>query len=483
MVRTPAHAAAAGTGYARQRPNRDAPGNARSFGIWTPSSQDSCTKAQHDAFAVIGPDGRRYPTWHPSTGPGGCTFGHEHGRDPRRSALWETKQIQRAFYFDANGNGTMDSAEEAVSGIPFGYANEQFDLYNAAKGSSHSRHEDHIGHKIEWINGEPDLATHRMSAEPAGGAWVGALGDGVMQHDTGARCFYLVKVHQGVSTSDAFTNNLHEVIYLNDCRHPDQRYSQRVSVAQLVAFNRPGGFTKFMPLCGSRRRSDPKDFVELDLGSSAIPPSGFTGDREIVTRDCIEHGFLVPTGQWSENLYEAWAGSLAISRANGNRLASGIDLLFDVEDPVRYFYPQDMKARRGYANPAAAPNLGFSMDLCYDVSLAADGRLYRGGLCDAATDHRRIAGITWDDQRSAFRGLRRGAYVKPAILQNAGGPTVWYTDPLGGNASKTPFLGSIAQQLSDTNVNYSNLIGNRPIDPRVALRLHDDGGGSIHAPN
>jgi hypothetical protein len=105
-----------------------------SFGLWTPSARDTCAKEQHDAFSVVGPDGKRYPTWHPPTGPEGCTFGHEHGRDPKKSILWSTKQVQSYFYFDANGNHVMDADEEAVTGIPFGYANQQFDAHNAAHG-------------------------------------------------------------------------------------------------------------------------------------------------------------------------------------------------------------------------------------------------------------------------------------------------------------------------------------------------------------
>src|SRR3989442_9024424 len=51
---------------------------------------------------------------------------HDHGRDPRGSALYAT-----------------------VGPIPFGYANEQLDVYDPAN----PRHEDHFGHKIEWENG------------------------------------------------------------------------------------------------------------------------------------------------------------------------------------------------------------------------------------------------------------------------------------------------------------------------------------------
>jgi hypothetical protein len=40
------------------------------YGQWTPGPNDTCTKAQHDAYSVVGPDGKRYPTWHPAGGPG-----------------------------------------------------------------------------------------------------------------------------------------------------------------------------------------------------------------------------------------------------------------------------------------------------------------------------------------------------------------------------------------------------------------------------
>lgn len=57
-------------------------GNSLAYGIWTPSGTDTCTQAIHDSYSVVGPDGLRYPTWHPPVDPAtGCTFGHEHGRD------------------------------------------------------------------------------------------------------------------------------------------------------------------------------------------------------------------------------------------------------------------------------------------------------------------------------------------------------------------------------------------------------------------
>jgi hypothetical protein len=456
------------------------------FGIWTPSTRDTCSKALHDSYAVVGPDGKLYPTWHPPTAVengADCSFGHEHGRDPRQSQLWATRQIQRFFYFDANANGVMDPEEEAVTGVPFGYVNERMDAYYQALGQHVMRHEDHVGHKIDFVNGEGDLATHQMSSATTGGAWVGKLGDGVVANDTGARCYYFAKVHQGVSTADAFTNNLHEVLYLADCRHPDPAYDQEVNIAQMMAFNRPGGFTKFMPMCGVERRGDAQDFVDLGTNSmNEFYPAG-PGDREIISRDCIETGFLVPQGQWSGNLYEAWSASLEISDYTGRRIASGINLLFDVEDANRYFYPEDLKALRGYTNPAAGTNRGFTMDLCYDRSLESVGRRYRGGPCDRATNYGQITGITWDDPRSAFRGLHRGMYFMPATLDNRGGALDWYTDPFGRQGTNAPFPGAVRQRVTRATMNYSSLIGGLSIDPRVTDREHEDGHGSVHAPN
>ena len=74
-------------------------------------------------------------------------------------------------------------------------------------------------------------------------------------------------------------------------------------------------------------------------------------------------------------------------------------------------------------------------------------------------------------------------YFKAVILDNAGGPTTWFTDPFGGRASKTPFPGSLRQELSARRVNYSELIRSAPLDPRVAMRVHDDGRRTVHAPN
>src|SRR6185436_15442482 len=142
------------------------------------------------------------------------------------------------------------------------------------------------------------------------------------------------------------------------------------------------------------------------------------GQREIITRDCVEKGMLVPQGTFSGNFYEAWPASLEVKTPAGKNLIGGINLLFDVEDANRYYYPDDLKALRGYNNPEAGPQRGFTMDLCYDQSLASQGRIMRGGPCEQATNYGAIKGITWDDPRSAFKGIHRGMYFQPGVLQN-----------------------------------------------------------------
>ena len=143
-------------------------GFAQSYGLWTPGPRDDCSAEAHNAYSVVGPDGKLYPTWHPPVDPAtGCSFGHDHGRDPRGSALFAQ-----------------------VGPIPFGYANEQLDAYDPAN----PRHEDHFGHKVEWEN---DVPLHFGSA----------AADQLFE----IRCDVLTKLHQGTHSRDAFTNNMHEL--------------------------------------------------------------------------------------------------------------------------------------------------------------------------------------------------------------------------------------------------------------------------------
>jgi len=145
----------------------DAPGGlSRAFSAWSPGAHDTCTTEIHDSYAVVGSDGKLYPTWHPPVDPGtGCTFGHEHGRDPRGSDLF---------------------AE--VGWIPFGLANEAIDFFAP-----------HPGFKIEWEN--------NVQMGVQGG--VGQLFE--------IECDVLFEIHQGSAGSGRFRQPRHEMGYFIDC--------------------------------------------------------------------------------------------------------------------------------------------------------------------------------------------------------------------------------------------------------------------------
>jgi len=427
------------------------------FAKWTPSKWDTCTKEQHDAYSVIGPDGKRYPTWHPPLGPGGCKFGHEHGRNPVGYQYWN--EVKKNFAYDANKDGQISDAELALAGIPFGYVNEQLDSANLGM----MRHESHEGHKIEFANGEGDIGTGTdpFDSSKTGGVVVPQNGTGGRKFDpTGVRCYHFHKIHQGVSSPDALTNNIHETIMHTKCDSTRADYpSSTTLLSGMIAFGAAGEFTRFCP-------DNRTEIVSLGKNASNanFPGTRGNGTRNIITRDCVENTVLVPEGQFSGFPYEEWDGQFFVTRPNGQAIASNGGA-WDVHDAIRYY------------NPASANKQSYSADLCYEIF---GNRKTRGGTCEWMTNYGSIKGITWDDPRSAYKGVHRGQYVNSSRIFNAGGPQYWYTDVFGRNAQTTPFPGSVRQMVSPVN---ADLIGKVAIQPRIIQREHDDGNNSVHAPN
>jgi hypothetical protein len=145
-----------------------------------PPRAGECDRATHARWWTYGPDGKVYPTWHPPTDPvSGCTFGHEHGRDPRGS-VW--KDIP----------------------LPFGYASEALAMVDPAN----PRDEDHVGHKVEWEN---------------------ALATGTPGNPPNTRCDVLTKLHQGTHSHDALANNTHELFYHVRCANGMELHWQALS--------------------------------------------------------------------------------------------------------------------------------------------------------------------------------------------------------------------------------------------------------------
>lgn len=355
---------------------------------WVPAAADTCPAAVHDRFSVVGPDGVRYPTWHPPTviDPAtgrSCTFGHEHGDDPAKSDLarWVAEHLAAPGY-------------EAFAGLPFGHATEALDAYAAANPGTAKRSEDHVGYKVDVANDVPLLG-------PDGAA-------------LGITCDYLTSVHQGTHSPDALSNNAHELVYATRCSDLTEVISTTLS-----RFGDPGVF---------ERSCEPA--TRIPTTDNGYPDGD--GARLIPDRECVERNVLVPAGRttsvWA--LYEKWTSQNTLELPGGAPLAR-FETSFGVFNPSRYA-----------TNGGAA--IARTLPLCWET--AADGDRANGVDCAQA-----LQGTPFDDARSPFDGTRRDVYLAGTAVANQGGARTWWTDPYGGNASATPFPGGVCQLVSSTS--------------------------------
>ncbi|MDA0180717.1 hypothetical protein OJ997_10470 [Solirubrobacter phytolaccae] len=357
---------------------------ASSTRAWVAAAADTCPAAVHDRYSVVGPDGRRYPTWHPPTtiDPGtgrACTFGHEHGDDPKTSDIeaWVADHLQAPGY-------------EQYAGLPFGTSTEALDAFAAANPGTAKRSEDHVGYKVSVAN---DVAL----LGPDGAA-------------LGTTCDYLTSVHQGSHSPDALSNNAHELVYAVRCSDGTEVISTTVS-----RFGEPGVYGRG---CEPETR-----ITTVDNGYPAGP-----GARLIPDRECVERNVLVPSGRttsvWA--LYEKWTSINALELPGGAPLAR-FETSFGVFNPSRY--------------ASTGTTIGRTLPLCWET--AADGDKANGVDCANA-----ITGTPFDDARSPFDGTRRDVYLAGTKVENPGGTRLWWTDPYGRNASPTPFPGGVCQLVS-----------------------------------
>lgn len=273
------------------------------YGRWTPGEHDTCSKEIHDSYRVVGPDGKWYPTWHPPVDPAtGCTFGHEHGRDPAGSDLYGT-----------------------IEPLAFGYANEQ--LMDAG-GPTGLRHEDHVGHKVEWLNDAQ-----------------------VMLGSESISCDILVKLHQGTHSKDAFANNVHELFYHVGCSN-----GLIANVRILSPIGPSGEFTESCDLANRVPAGSPTPFDS---------PHG-EGDsrRRIPALECAVAGAL--TEQWS---------TFTTVATNEGRLLADFNPYVRILNPSRVFEagaPSNMArpleiCRTGGISPALAQECaGVGADVAWD---------------------------------------------------------------------------------------------------------------------
>jgi hypothetical protein len=385
-----------------------ATGFSRAYDIWQPGPDDTCTPEIHNQYSVVGTDGLLYPTWHPPVDPEtGCSFGHDHGRDPSGSALFDE-----------------------VGPIPFGFANEALQIYDPQG----PRHEDHVGHKIEWEN---DMEMR--------------FGDDIAAGLFSVRCDVLTKLHQGTHSKDAFTNNMHELAYHISCSDGTEMH-----VTVMATIGEPG---EFVASCDRDRH------IVVGVAVPANSPSG-GGRRAIPDRACVNEHILVGPDEhssFSSGLRESWEISQSIRTADGRRLAS-FNPYFQVTRPSR-FYDESLPDGTGY-----------TVDLCYEVE--ANGDSARSEECDTATAAGTILDVLYTDARSPFNGADRFVDINSNNVSNQDGPKTWYTDPFGHNGQTQPFPGSVRQFIASIN----NDRGLRISGPAIG-RDRDYGSGGVHAPN
>ncbi|GGP57578.1 hypothetical protein [Saccharothrix coeruleofusca] len=389
---------------------------------YTPRGNE-CSREVHARYWTYGPDGKVYPTWHPARDPSGCSFGHEHGDDPRSSELFST-----------------------VKWPTFGYTSEV--MMTSKPGGVH-RHEDHVGHKVLAVNNSNVIqGDNGFSFFPPNGPTI-------------AVCDVLLKFHQGTHSPDAFTNNAHELVYNNRCTHNSNGQVSEARFTALIPSGRPGGFGstdcpgpnlggKFTSVGQAVPPDSPSD--TRSLGRLITDPSCVQAIREGKTHYEVITGREVPFD--TNDLHEFWFSDVTVSNS---QLSFTVAPLFYVLNPSRYY------------NASAPDKLSRQVDLCYEG--------IRGAYCDQVRQITQQTGqrVAWDDTRSPFKGTLREFRPGTFSVRNSG-PAKVYTDVYGRNPSTTPFTGSIEQYFSGNQ--------NTQMYVRGATRDYNaNPADGIHAPN
>jgi hypothetical protein len=239
-------------------------------------------------------------------------------------------------------------------------------------------------------------------------------------------CDYLVYAHQGSHSGDALKNNQHEIMYSTRCTDGTE-----MVLSFLTGF---GNANEFTASCDGRT-------VETE-GSDL--EDGMGGAREIPDVTCVEEN---APDFWAT--YELWKVDQTLAAPGGGDLVR-IDPWFGVRNPSR---------------------VGNGSDPTPTVELDVERTGWPWNLI--------TEGMTQQDPDSPFDGSERDFYVQHSTLDNAGGPTEFYTDPYGKNSTEEPGEASIRQYVSAT----SN--ADLPELERRAFGFSTDYGadGDVHAPN
>jgi ricin-type beta-trefoil lectin protein len=245
-----------------------------------------CSWEIHARYWTWGPDGKVYPTWHPARDASGCSFGHEHGDDPRTSSLFAS-----------------------TGWNPFGYTNELL----APSDPNKQRNEDHVGHKIAVGNKINTYLDNNKANSPQ------------------MSCDALIKAHQGTHSPDALTNNLHELSYNVKCLFNATGEVTETRFNVLLPIGHPGGFTT-NNLCDGSGTT-----LHNNVGA-AVPsnsPDGGYSHRKIADTECAAE---IAAGGQITRMDELWSLELHIRNAGGLKRFD-LNPYLIVSNPSRYYDP------------------------------------------------------------------------------------------------------------------------------------------------
>jgi len=384
-----------------------------SMGRWTPSTDtarfpNECSKEVHDSYYVIGPDGRKYPTWHAATHVDAttgevCFFGHEHGDNPAGSALWNA--LRRHFAWDANANGTIEDGEwnTARSGVPFGYAAEYGGTPAAIP---------HDSYKIAFVNG---VSRQRLVSGNA--------------QDFGLSCNQLLAYAHDTHTRFGFDQHRHPITYAIDCTGSGDaaNYLTRMIVSVMADF---GSASADPPRTGEVAAGRAIPATAAQVWPNAFVGAGQTSDLAAALE---ERWDTVVTLRTAAGVELARLNPGLINRAparhrSGATATQSIDLCYSGLDPSGTLV----------SDPAQA--FSIVRQVRGDTDCA---RLAAGGPATPLTQR-----IRFDARDAQFKGCERRVLWRTQSIRNGAGPSVWYTDANGGNARTAPFAGSLRQSIA-----------------------------------
>lgn len=368
-----------------------------------PRRTGECSKAVHNRYWVRDSNGVTHPSWHPPVDPvSGCHFAHEHGDDPRTSPNY-------AF----------------ADGVPFG-------LTHGDNGTL-MRHEDHVGHKVvvqsNWglVDGNPQN---------------GRQPDSDVIRQTGFRCDWLSKLHQGSWSRDALANNAHE--YFLNLRCTD---GVSLKLKQLVTFGPPELVTN---ICNNPSVEQSQALVKPENTSQAFPTGVAATSGTAVTQalDGKREFACIDNLIWKERLEELWKSDGVIELPGGGFIQ--YSPYYIVLNPARYLDHQ-------WSARGAADGYVSSLDLCFD-----DNAAYRGqpmGFCQSVPEElgELDSRARQRDERNPMNGTRRVIHPKSIIVYSEnetgnGSLVTFCTDQLGRNARMPDedgcASGEIEQQVS-----------------------------------